>query len=79
MVGQAEVVVRPQHDPLLALDDDDGVLGLGDRLEVRVETRRLDFACLGELPALLEERDALEGLAIHGTLFLASGDNGVPN
>ena len=41
VVRQAEVVVRAEHDPLLAVDDHDGVFGLGDRLEVRVEPRGL--------------------------------------
>ena len=57
---QAQVVVGPQHDPLLALDDDDRVLGLGDRLEIRVQPRSLDFPGPGELPALVEERDMLQ-------------------
>ena len=66
VVREAEVVVRAQHDAPLALDDDDRVLGLGDRLEVRVETRSLDFACLGELPALLEEGHLMHYLCVHG-------------
>ena len=66
MMRQAEVVVRAQHDASLALDDDDGILGFGDRLEVRVETRSLDFACLGELPALLEEGHLMHYLCVHG-------------
>ena len=62
MMGQAEVVVRPQHDPLLAVNDDHGVLGLRDRIEVGIETGRLDLARLGELAALIEERDLIEAL-----------------
>ena len=57
VVGQAEVVVRPQHDPLHALDHHDRVLGLRDRLEIGVEPLCLDLVRPGELAALLEQRD----------------------
>ena len=66
VMRQPEIVVRAQHDAPLALDDDNGILGFGDRLEVRVETRSLDFACLGELPALLEEGHLMHYLCVHG-------------
>jgi hypothetical protein len=56
----------PQHDPLLAVDDDYGVFRLRDRIEVRIETDGLELARLGELPALFEERDRLKLLCIHG-------------
>ena len=68
MVGQAEVVVRPQHDPLAALDDDDRVFGFRDRTEVGVESRGLHFIGPGKLATFLEERDVgLEGVARHVT------------
>ena len=66
MVGQAEVVVRPEHDPLLAVDDDDGVLRLGDRIEVRIQAHRLQLTRFGEFAALIEKRDLLKLLSIHG-------------
>ena len=65
-MGEAEVVVGPQHDPLLAVDDDDGVFRLRDRIEVGIQAGGLDLTGLGELPALLEERDLLKLLGIHG-------------
>src|SRR5204862_2627085 len=65
VMGEAEVVVRPHHDPLLALDHDDRVFGAGDRLEVRVETSSLDFARPGEILTLVEQRDVLQGLCTH--------------
>ena len=67
MMGQAEVVVRPEHDPLLAVDDDDGVLRLGDRIEVRIQAHRLKLTRFRELAALIEKRDLLKLLSIHGT------------
>ena len=66
MVGQAEVVVGPQHDPLLAVDDDDGVLRFGNRIEVRIQADGLQLTRFGELPALVEQRDLLKLLSIHG-------------
>src|SRR6185295_19561315 len=36
MVGKTEVVVRPKHDPLLPVDNHDGVLRFRDRIEVRI-------------------------------------------
>ena len=66
VVGQAEVIVRPEHDPLLAVDDDDGVLRFGNRIEVRIQARRLNLTRLGELPALVEQRDLLKLLSVHG-------------
>src|SRR5918997_874204 len=62
---QAEIVVRPQHDPLLTVNDNDGVLRLGNRIEVRIEAHPLQLARFGELPALLEQRDLLELLGVH--------------
>jgi hypothetical protein len=70
MVSQAQVVVRPQHDPLLAFNDHHRVFRLGDGLEVRVEAGGLNLFGLGELPALLKERDLLEYLGIHRTSAL---------
>ena len=66
MVGEAEVVVRPQHDALLTLDDDRGVLGVGNRLEIWIQASGLNLFCFGELAALVEELDALKRLDIHG-------------
>ena len=65
MVGQPEVVVRAEHDPLLTVNDDDGVLRFGNRLEVRIQADPLQFTRFGELPALLEESDLLQLLCIH--------------
>src|SRR6266704_3008367 len=65
VMGEAEVVVRPHHDPLLAFDDDDGVFGAGDRLEVGVQPRSLDLARPGEVLTLVEQRDVLQGLCAH--------------
>ena len=73
MMGQTQVVVRPEHDPLLTLNDDNRVLGLGNRLEVRIQPGRLHFPRTRELPALLEQRDLLEGLSIHGTSARSEG------
>ena len=78
VVGQAEVVVGPEHDPLLAFDDDHGVFRLRDRLEVRIEPRRLDLIGLGELPALVEQRDVLKGLSGHETSGGAEWSGGSP-
>ena len=74
MVGQAEVVVRPQHDPLLAVDDDDGVLRFGNRIEVRIEAGGLQLARFGELAALVEQRDLLKLLSIHGASARSGGE-----
>jgi hypothetical protein len=52
---EAKVIIGPQHDAFLPVDDDDGVFRLRDRIEVGVETCRLDFTGLGELAALLEQ------------------------
>ena len=66
MVGQAEIVVRPEHDPLLTVNDHDGVLRFGNRIEVRIQANGLQLARFRELPALLEQRDLLKLLCIHG-------------
>ena len=66
MMGQAQIVVGPQHDPLLAVDDDHGVFRLRNRFEIGIKAGGLDLTGLGELPALLEERDLLKLLGIHG-------------
>ena len=65
MVRQAEVVVRPQHDPLLSVDDDDGVFRLGNRLEIRIQADRLQLMGFGEFAALVKKRDLLKLLSIH--------------
>ena len=62
VVGQAEVVVRPQHDPLLSVDDDDGVFRFGDRLEVRIEANRLELTRLGELRGTCRRARPVEAL-----------------
>jgi hypothetical protein len=73
MVREAEVVVRPQHDPFPPLDHHHRVFRLGDGLEVRVQPCSLHLASLGEVPALVEQRDVLERLCVHG----ASVEKGV--
>jgi hypothetical protein len=65
MVRQAEVVVRPQHNPLLAVDDDDGVFRLGDGFEIRIQADGLQLMRFGEFAALVEQRDLLQLLGIH--------------
>ena len=67
MMRQAQIVVRAEHDPLLTVDDDDGVFRFRDRIEVRIQPKRLNLARLGEVPALVEQRDLLKLLSIHGT------------
>src|SRR2546426_8096164 len=59
MVGEPQIVVGAHHDPGLALDHDDGVFGVGNRLEVRVQARRLHLARSCEILALVEQRDVL--------------------
>ena len=67
MMREPQVVVGAHHDPVLAFDDDDGVFGAGDRLVPSVQPGGLDLARLGrESPALLEQRDVLQGLGAHG-------------
>jgi hypothetical protein len=75
MVGEAQVVVGPQHDPLVPIDDDDGVFRFRDRIEVGIEAGGLDLPGLGEQPALLEERDLLKLLGIHGTSEHGGGND----
>src|SRR5258707_14601807 len=65
VMGEAEIVVRPHHDPLLAFEDDDGVFGAGYGLEVGIQPRSLDFARPGEVLTLAEQRDVLQGLCAH--------------
>jgi len=48
MMGEPQVVVGAHHDPLFAFDDDDGVFGMRDRPEIRVQTDGL------ELPGLVK-------------------------
>jgi hypothetical protein len=67
MMGEAEVVVRAQHDPLLTVNNDNGVLRLGNRIEVRIQPDGLQLARFGKLTALIEQRDLLELLGVHGT------------
>jgi hypothetical protein len=62
VMREAEVVVRPHHDPLLAFDDDDRVFGAGDGFEVRIQPRSLNLARPGEVLTLVEQRDVLQGL-----------------
>jgi hypothetical protein len=78
MVGQAQVVVGPQHDPLLTVNDDNGVLRFGYRVEVRIEADRLQLARFGELPALFEQRDLLKLLCVHDA-SARSGGQEIPN
>jgi hypothetical protein len=76
MVGQAEVVVGPEHDPLLSVDDDDGILRFGNRIEVRIEANGLQLTRFGEFAALVEQRDLLKLLGIHGTSACSGGEEG---
>ena len=76
MVGQAEVVVGPQHDPFLSVDDDDGVLRFGNRIEVWIEANSLQLTRFGEFAALVEERDLLKLLSIHGASARSGGEEG---
>jgi hypothetical protein len=73
-MGEAQVIVGPQHDPLVPVDDDDCVFRLRDRIEVGIETDRLELTGLGELAALFEERDLLKLLGIHGSSEQRGGD-----
>ena len=65
MMREAEVVIRPHHDPLFAFDDDDGVFGAGDGFEVGIQPGSLDFARPGEILTLVEQRDVLQGVCAH--------------
>jgi hypothetical protein len=67
MMRKSQVIVRPQHDPLLTVNNNDGILRLGDRIEVRIQPDGLQLARFGKLTALLEQRDLLELLGVHGT------------
>ena len=62
---QTQVVIRPEHDPLQTVNDNDGVLRLRDRFEVRIQADSLQFTGFCELTALLEEGDLLQLLCIH--------------
>jgi len=73
-MGQAEVVIRPKHDPLLTVNDDNGVLRFGNRIEVRIQANRLKFPCFGELAAFVEQRDLLKLLSIHGASARSGGE-----
>ena len=59
VMSEAQVVVGPHHDAPFALDHYDRVLRFGDGLEIRVQSRSLDFASFGEILALVEELDVL--------------------
>jgi hypothetical protein len=74
-MGEAQIVVGPQHDAFVAVDDDDGVFRLRDRIEIGIETNRLELTGLGELAALFEERDLLKLLGIHGSSEQRGGDD----
>jgi hypothetical protein len=52
--------------PFLSINDDNGVLRFGNRIEVRIEADRLQLARFSELPALLKQRDLLKFLCVHG-------------
>jgi hypothetical protein len=65
MMREPQVVVGAHHDAFLALDDDDRVLGAGNRLEVRVQPGRLHLAGAGEVAAFVEQRDVLQRLCAH--------------
>jgi hypothetical protein len=67
MMRQTQVIIRPEHDPLQTVNDNDGVLRLGDRFEVRIQADRLQFTGFRELTALFEEGDLLQLLCIHNT------------
>ena len=58
IAGQAEVVVGPDHDYLLLVDDDLGVLSGLKLMEIRVDTRGHSLAGGGEIEAFLEEIQA---------------------
>ena len=78
VVGQAEVVVRPQHDPLLAFDDHHGVFRLRDGLEVRIEPGGPDLVDLGIVTALVEQRDVWGRLCGHVASGGLNGPEGRP-
>ena len=54
MMGEPQVVVGAHHDPLFAFDDDDGVFGVRNRPEIRVQADGLKLPGLGEALALVE-------------------------
>ena len=64
-MGKAKVVVGPEHDPLLTVNDDNGVLRFGNRIEIRIQSDGFQLARFGELPALFEKRYLLELLSVH--------------
>ena len=80
-MGEPEIVVRAQHDALLALDDDDRVFGLRDRLEVGVESSGLQFPGGGKAPALVEQCHlgllGREGFTRHGSSRSSGGSSSV--
>jgi hypothetical protein len=67
MVGKTEVVVRPEHDPLLTVNNHDGVLRFRNRIEVRIQPDCLQLTRFRELTAFLEQRDLLKFLGRHST------------
>jgi hypothetical protein len=67
MMSETQVIVRPEHDPLLTVNDNDSVLRFGNRIEIRIQPDRLQLARFGELSALLEQRDLLKLLCVHGS------------
>ena len=79
MMGEPEVVVRAQHDPALALDDDLGVFGFGDRPEVGIQPARLDLIGAGVQPTLFEQCDVgLNGPGRHETSRSGRDDCVIP-
>ncbi len=66
MMREPQVVVGAHHDPLFALDHDDGVFGVRDRPEVGIEAGSLKLPRLGETLALVEQCNVLQGLGAHG-------------
>ncbi len=68
VVGKSEIIVGPQHDSPLALDDHLGVFGFGDWPEIRVQPGRLYLVGAGVQSTLFEERDVgLNGPGRHVT------------
>ena len=67
MARQPEIVVRAEHDDLLAVHRDHGILGRADLAVHQVVAGGLRVADAREVPALLEDVQALSSRAAPGS------------
>ena len=72
VAGQPQVIIRPEHDDLLAVHRDHGILGRGDAAVVRVHIRLAKLAVQRVVRALLQDIHGL-GSPLSFTLFALRG------